>query len=253
MRPFLLFWIAVLAALPAFPQAIGSNVYSWNHSPVVKQAGYEERILLEGATRDFSHLFIQAVTLVVNPPAQPTQQLDEEALLLIKAGELTLTLGDKRKNLGPGSLVLIMPGDDYRIENKAAQPLTYYIVRYTSNEVPDLDLYRLAGGSFWIDWQEVPATADHQGSTRRMFTGATVMSNRVAVQLTTLDAGLRSYPPHTHRAAEILVLLNHPVEVHIGGKLNRAQVGDVVFVESDVSHAIHTVGNEGSTYFAIQF
>lgn len=253
MRSFLLFWIVVLATLPAFSQVIESSVYPWNHSPVVKQAGYEERTLLEGATRDFSHLIIQAITLLGNQPAQPTQQLDEEALLLIKAGELTLTLGGKRKILGPGSVVLIMPGDDYRLENKATQPLAYYLMRYTSNEMPDLDLYRLAGGSFWVDGQGVPSTANQQGGTRRLFTGATVMSSRLAMQLTTLDAGLRSYPPHTHRAAEILIILDHPVEVRIEGKLKRAQVGDLIFVESDVSHAIHPVGMEGSTCLAIQF
>jgi (S)-ureidoglycine aminohydrolase len=172
--------------------------------------------------------------------------------LIVKAGEVTLTLAGKRKRLGPGCVVLIMPGDYYRVENKAAEPLSYYLMRYTSNHMPDLDLYRLSGGSFWVDWQEVPATADHQEGSRRMVACASVMSNRVEMELTRLDTGLSTQPPHSHRAAELLILLDHPVETHIKGALKGAQVGDVIFVESEVPHCIGNSSQEGSTYLAIR-
>ena len=253
MRPFLLLLLVGLAISPAFPQAIASTVYSWEHAPVVKQTGYEVRTLLEGTTRDFSHLIVQATTLLAHQPSQPAQELDEEALLVIKSGELSLTLAGKRKTVGPGSVVLIMPGDEYRIENKANQPLTYYLMRYTSNEMPDLDLYRLAGGSFWVDGQEVSATADHRGGVRQLFAGGSVMSSRVVMQVTTLDAGLRRQPPHTHRAAEIVIILNHAAQANIGGASVGAQVGDVIFVESDVSHSIDNSHIDGITYLSLQF
>ncbi|WP_332369137.1 hypothetical protein [Spirosoma telluris] len=146
MRSFLLFWVILLASLPAFPQSVLSTVYSYTHLPAVTHPGYEEQTLAEGTTRDFSHVIVQAITIGANQPTQPTQQLDEEAILIIKTGELTLTLGSKHKTLGPGSVVIIMPGDDYQIENKVTQSLTYYQIRYTSNEMPDLDLYQLVGG-----------------------------------------------------------------------------------------------------------
>lgn len=253
MRSFLLAWLVVWAASPALAQAVTSNVYSWDHAPVVKRAGYEERTLLEGTTRNYSHFIVQAITLPANQPAQPTQQLDEEALLVVRAGELTLTLAGKRKTVGPGSVVVIMPGDDYRLENKAAQPLTYYQMRYTSNEMPDLDLYRLAGGSFWVDWQEISATTDQKKGSRQPLSYATVMSSHLALQVTTLGAGQWSQPPHTHPAAEILIVLDHPVQAHIDGALKGAQVGDLIFVESDVAHRIHNSSRESSTYLSLRF
>ncbi|GAB4021189.1 hypothetical protein GCM10028808_65270 [Spirosoma migulaei] len=253
MRYFLLFWAIGWAFFPAFSQAITSDVYSYTQLPVINYTGYEERTLLEGATRDFSHLLVQAMTLQANQPGQPTQQLEEEAVLIIKAGELTLTLGGKRKTLGPGSVVVIMPGDDYLIENKAAQSLTYYFIRYTSNEVPDLDIFQLMGHSYWIDWQQVAFTDDKHGRDRRMVPCFSVMSSRFALQVTTLNPGSERYPPHTHRAAELSLILDHPVQVEIDGKMKRAQVGDLIFVESDISHSIQNSSQEGSTFFSLQF
>ncbi|MDB5240950.1 MAG: hypothetical protein JWP57_1575, partial [Spirosoma sp.] len=80
MRPFLLFLILTVVAPAAFPQAIASKVYSWNHSPIVKQPGHEERTLLAGTTRDFSNVTVQGITLFPNQPSQPIQELEEEAL-----------------------------------------------------------------------------------------------------------------------------------------------------------------------------
>lgn len=253
MRYFLLFWVIGWASFPAFSQVVASNVYPYTQLSGSNHTGYEERTLLEGTTRDFSHLLVQVITVQPNQPNQTTQQLEEEAILIIKAGELTLTLGGKRKTLGPASVVVIMPGDDFSVENKTAQSLTYYVMRYTSNEVPDLDVFQLMGGSYWVDWQQVAATADKQGSNRQMVPCSSVMSSRFAMQVTTLNPGLERYPSHTHRAAELLVILDHPVQVEIEGTLKQAQVGDLIFVESEVSHRTQNSSPEGSTYLSLQF
>lgn len=253
MRSFLLFWVILLASLPAFPQPILSTVYSYTHAPAVNQPGYEEQTLAEGTTRDFSHVIVQAITIGANQPTQPTQQLDEEAILIIKTGELTLTLGSKHKTLGPGSVVIIMPGDDYQIENKATPSLTYYQIRYTSNEMPDLDLYQLVGGSFWVDWKELATTTNQQGNDQRLVPYPTVMSNRMAIQVARVVSGLGKNLPHMHRAAELLFILDHPVQTQIEGTSHRAHTGDLIFVESDVPHSINTSRPEGGTYLSIQF
>lgn len=253
MRSFLLLLLTVLAILPAFPQSIPSKVYSWSQAPVIKHTGYENRTIMEGPTRDFSNLAVHAVTLFANQPSQHSQTLDEEQLIIIKEGELTLTLNEKKKTLGPGSVALVMPGDLHRFENKTNVPLTYYVMQYTSNEMPDLDLDRLAGGSFWIDWQEVPYKTHDKGGIRRMFDCGTVMTKRFEMHVTTLNAGLWSHQPHTHRAAEILLLIDGTAQESIDGVLQPASVGDVIFLESNVLHGIQNTSKGSCTYFAFQF
>ncbi len=253
MKSFLFCCVIVGVAFPAFSQTITSAVYSLDQLPAVNQTGYEERTLLEGTTRDYSHLIVQAITIRANQPAQPTQQLDEEAILIIKTGELTLTLGGKRKRLGPGSVVMIMPGDDFQITNKATQALTYYLMRYTSNEMPDLDLYQLVGSSFWVDWQEAATTTNHPWGSRRTVTCSSVMSTRIAMQVMTLDPALSNDEPHSHRAAEIILILDHPAQAKIAGSLNGVKAGDFIFVESEVPHGFQAAHQTGCTYLSIQF
>lgn len=253
MKPLLFFWVLVLAPGLAFSQTVISSVFSFTHSAIGKQAGYEEQTLTEGNTRDFSHVIIQAITLSANHPTQSVQQLDEEAILLVRSGELTLTLGKNQKTLHPGSVSMIMPGDEYQIANKAAQPLTYYQIRYTSNEMPDLDLYRLLGDSFWVDWREIAATDDQRGSTRRFSPYPTIMSDRVVIEMKTVNAGLVDQPVHTHRAAELLLSLDYPVQLRMGKTTKEVQAGDLVFIESEVTHGISPLRREGCSYVYVHF
>lgn len=253
MRSIFWGWLLLLAVSPAFAQYLPSKVYRWREAPVVKHAGYEDRTLLEGTTRDFNDFSVHALTIFPNQPAQPAQQLDEELLIIVKEGELAVMVAGKRTILGPGSVVLVMPGDAYQLENKSTKPLTYYVMRYTSNEVPDLDLYRMAGDSFWVDWTKVPFQAHDKGGIRRMFDRATVMTKRFEMHVTTLNAGLWSHPPHTHRAAEILLLIENKAQESIDGVLQPAEVGDIIFLEANVPHAIQNTGKESCTYFAFQF
>lgn len=253
MKYFLFCWVVILSASPAFPQVISSAVYPWHQPPVSEKTGDQEQILLEGTTRDFSHFVVQAITVPANQPGQPTQQFDEEAILIARTGELTLTLGGKRNVLGPGSVAVIMPGDEYGVENKANQPLSYYLLRYTSNEMPDLDLYRLLGESFWVNWPEMAFAGDQSAGRRQMFACGTVMSRHLAMQITTPDSGLSVPTPHTHRAAELIFTLEHSVQVQIEGVLTEMQVGDLTFVESEVPHRVSSSKREGITYLSIQF
>lgn len=244
IKSFLFVWIVMMASRPAFSQLIPSNVYGYNPESGINHTNYEERTLAEGSTRDFSHVIVQVFTLPANKPSLPVQQFDEEAVVVVKEGELTVTLGGKRKTLSPGGMVLLMPGDDFQIDNKAAQPLTYYQMRYTSNEMPDLDVYRLLGGSFWLDRQELTANQTTYG---------TVMSSRVTMQITTIDAQAAAQAPHTHRAAELVIVLDHPVQAHVAGQYKEAQPGDVIFIESETPHSIRARGQRGSTCFTFQF
>lgn len=253
MNVVFLFGVLWLATLPALAQDIPSSVYAWHQSPVVKQAGMQDKTLLEGTTRDFANLSVHAITLQAHQPTQPEQQLDEEALIIVKAGTVTLELGNQHKNLGPGSVVVIMPGDSYRLTNETTEPLTYYMMRLTSNEVPDLDLYRLMGSSFWVDWDDVPFTPHSKGGVRKMFDYGTVMTKRFEMHVTTLNPGMQSHPSHTHRAAEILLMVDNSAQESINGTWQTAEAGDVIFLESNVPHTIRNTGQRSCTYFAFQF
>ena len=234
-------------------QAVKSNVYVWSESAVAKKATSEQRLILEGAALDFSHIKIHATTLPPHQAPHPGHKHDDEELILVKEGELTVTIEGKTKTLGAGSIAMMMPGDAHGFENKGAVPATYYVMRYTSKEPADTERGKKAGGSFWIDWQDVAFQPHAKGGVRRMFDRATVLTKRFEMHVTTLNEGLWSHPPHTHRAAEILLMMRGNAQESIDGKLQQATVGDLIFLESNVPHAIQNNGSGPCTYFAFQF
>lgn len=251
---FLLFISLIfLTTYTAPAQTIPSRVYSWEKAPVENKGGFEVRTIVEGTTRDFNDFSVHGITIPPNQTSQHADILEDEAMIIVKTGELTVSLGSRIKTLGPGSVVVIMPGDAHRLENKSSAPVTYHVMRYTSKEVPDLDLTRMAGGSFWVDWKEVVYKPNTNGGRRNIFDRATVMCKRFEMHVTTLNEGLWSHPPHTHRAAEILMLIENTAQESIDGVMQSAQVGDIIFLESNVPHGILNTTKGSCTYFAFQF
>ncbi|MEZ0487419.1 cupin domain-containing protein [Fibrella aquatica] len=249
-------FVALLCLLPAvslMAQPITSTVYAWKDAPVVKKPGTEQRKLLEGSATDFKHMEVHTTTLAANQAPHPAHKHDDEELIIIKDGELTVTIAGKTATLGPNSVALIMPGDEHGFENKGNVPATYYVMRYESKEPVDLARGQKAGGSLMIDWKEVPFQPHDKGGVRRMFDRATAMTKRFEMHVTTLKSGLNSHPPHTHRAAEMLIMVNNSAESSVDGKLISNTTGDLTYLESNVPHNITNNGQKPCTYFAFQF
>ncbi|RYF71073.1 MAG: cupin domain-containing protein [Cytophagaceae bacterium] len=253
MTRFLIALLLLAAVIPLGAQPIASTVYAWNEIPVVKKPGSEQRKLLEGSATDFKHMEVHATTVQAHQAPHPGHKHDDEELIIIKEGELTVTIEGKTKTLGPNSVALMMPGDEHGFENKSDAPVTYYVMRYSSKEPVDLARGQKAGGSFWIDWKEVPFQPHDKGGIRRMFDRATAMTKRFEMHVTTLKSGLNSHPPHTHRAAEMLIMVNNSAESSVNGKLIPNATGDLTYLESNVPHNITNNTQQPCTYFAFQF
>ncbi len=241
------------AVEPAGAQPLVSRVYGWQQTPVVKMASSEQRVLLEGSTSDFKHLKIHATTLPAHQAPHPAHRHDDEELIIIKEGELTVTIAGQTRTLGAGSVALMLPGDEHGFDNRGNVPATYYVMRYESKAPADKQRGQAAGGSFFVDWNDVAFQPHDKGGIRRMFDRATTMTRRFEMHVTTLNPGLWSHPPHTHQAAEILLLLDNTAGESISGSLHPASTGDLIFLESNVPHAIQNTGQKPCTYFAFQF
>jgi (S)-ureidoglycine aminohydrolase len=79
------------------------------------------------------------------------------------------------------------------------------------------------------------------------------MSKRFEMHVTTLNEGLKSHDPHTHRAEEIVLMINGNSEMQIGENFYKGSVGDLFFLGSNIPHAIRNVGAGSCMYFAIQW
>jgi (S)-ureidoglycine aminohydrolase len=253
MKSLLLVLISVISySLYGQVEEVKSVVYQWRDFEVEKEPGRERRQIIKGSTLDFAQFAIHATTLEPGKaPHRPHAHGDEE-LIIVKDGKLKVSINGQSKVLGAGSVAVAMPGEQHGFENAGETQVTYYILRYQSRTSVNNDRGKLSGGSFMLDWNDIPFHPHDKGGIRRYFDRPTAMCERFEMHVTTLNEGLKSHDPHTHRAGEIILLLSGSAEMQISDQHLALMPGGLAFLESEVPHALKNVGSEPCVYFAFQ-
>lgn len=213
----------------------------------------EKRQILSGTTLDIKHFEVYTLTLPeVKKYTSTTADSKVEQLIIIKSGIVNVTLHDSTKAVGPGSLALILAGDKVSFENKSGEPVSWYVLNYQTT-MENLKRGHDAGPSFLIDWNTLKATKSATGERRDLYDRATTMFERFDVHATVLNNGRNSHEPHTHRAEELILMINGECQFQIGQEKFKAHNGDAVLMGSKVLHASQNNGTEPCTYYAIQW
>ena len=240
-------------SLIAQSDSLLSGVYYWDKLETKKEDTRIRRQLLEGKTFALNYFGIHTSTLEPGKaPHPPHVHDDEEELMIVKEGQVKITIAGKSKILGPGSIAFAMPGDVHGIENAGNTQATYFILKY-KGKLPDIDRGKNAGGSFMLDWNDLKTSNTGKGYRRDFFNRATSQLNQFEMHTTALNADSVSHAPHTHVQEEIVLILRGNVEMYIDGKLFKGAAGDLYFLSANVPHALKNIGKEQCEYFAFQW
>jgi len=252
----ILFPFLFLLPLVCFAQSdsIMAGVYSWKETVHLSQKNILSSVMFEGSTHDMAYLQMNSSAILSSQ--RKTKIIvpeNEEQLLIVRSGTLWVGLRDSTFTIGAGSVALIMPGDDYFLQNAASDSCTFYLMKYRSKLPVEMNRKISSGGSFVIDWNKVTFKPHDKGGIRNFFEKSTPMGKRLEMHFTTLNQGLRSHDPHTHHAAEMIFVTQGDTEMQIGQGFLRASAGDIIYLTSNVSHAISNKGMGACSYFAFQF
>ena len=250
----LLLGFLAIMAFTSDTEKIESKVYSFSKATVEKTKTGEKRQLMDGETTHFENFEIHTTMLTPgNAPHGSHTHTDLEEIVLVKEGKLKVSINNESKVIGPGSVALLMPGDDHGLENAAEGNTTYYIIRYKSKNPVITERGKTAGGSQVFDYNEIKFTPHDRGGVRKYFDRKSALSERIEMHVTTLNPAIKSHEPHTHNPEEIIVMMKGTTEMEIGGKIYPGEVGDVYFLGSNVPHGIRNTGEEQCQYLAFQF
>ena len=242
-----------VAAIAQKNDSILSGVYYWNKLEPIKEDTRVRRQVLEGKTFALEYFEIHASTLEPGKaPHPPHTHADQEELIIVKEGQVKITISGQSKILSPGSIAFAMPGDEHGIENAGKTQATYYILKYKGRS-PNIERGKQAGGSFMLDWNELKTSNTGKGYRRDFFNRATSQLKQFEMHTTALNADSVSHAPHTHVQEEIVLILRGNVEMFIDGKLFKGAAGDLYFLSANVPHALKNIGKEQCEYFAFQW
>ncbi len=239
---------------PGVSDRVESKVYSFSKAEIMKTNSGEKRQMIDGETTHLENFEIHTTMLEPGTAPHGSQiHADTEEIVFVKEGQIEVTLNNEKKVMGPGSVVLIMPGDEHGIENVSESQATYYIIKYKSKMKMDTQRGKIAGGSMLIDWENLPFKPHDRGGARKFFDRKSAMSDRIEMHATTLNPGIKSHEPHIHAPAEIIIMMDGTTEMEIDGNIFQGEVGDIYFLGSSSSHAIRNAGTKPCVYLAFQW
>jgi (S)-ureidoglycine aminohydrolase len=254
MKNILMIFLITAIALTAQNKMVESGVYHWSSPESEKDGNVIKREILDGPTLLLKSLKADAVTLKsgmndfeIIPPSE------EQKLIIIKEGNLEVAIGEKQKDFGPGSIITIAPNDNLQYKNAGSEPVTFYLFSYDSQKPVDEVRVDSAGGSFMIDFADLEFHPHDKGGLWDYYRRPTAMFGYTEMHVTSLNPHIKSHEPHTHSAAEFVLMISGNSEMQIGDKFYQASAGDLYYLESDIPHAIQNTGDNPCKYFAIQW
>lgn len=250
MKTLTLLSFFLLNTLLTYSQ-VASLVYDYDKPESIKnQKGLETRTFFKDESRDFSTMQMDAV-IFRKAGKLKLENKGAEQLIIVKKGKINFTLNGKEQIMGAGSIALVMPGDLLRLT--APQESEVFVMTYTAKEGQSLTRGKESGGSFMMDWEEIAYKTHDKGGIRNFYNKPTAACKRMEMHVTNLNAGIKSHEPHTHRAAEIVLMIKGESEMELDGKIIHGNTGDIYYLGSEVPHAIKNIDSQQIQYFAYQF
>lgn len=257
MKKLSLFLLMTTISAYIFAQSLeklNTYVYDWNKLEVNKTKSGEKRQIFEGHTNTLSYFEVHVTTL--NPGKAPHGRhvhTDMEELIIVKEGKIEQSINGIKKVLGPGSVILALPGDDHGIWNAGDTQASYYIIRWKTGEKPNAELAKQSGGSIFYDWNDIKFTTTSKGGKRQFMRRQTALLEELEMHVTTLNPGITSHSEHVHESEEIILVIKGEVEESINGTGHKAGPGSLILLMDNVSHGIRNVGEGQCEYFAFKW
>lgn len=249
-----LFCLSSVTLTHAQEDTVTSDIYRWQDLKVEKQDSRKKRQILDGPSAFMERFEIHTTTLKPGKAPHPPHSHDtEEELIIVKEGQLKVTIAGESEVLGPGSVAFAEIGDQHGFENAGNTKATYYVIKMKTRGNPDRDRGESAGGSFMINYRKLEFKPQDKGGVRQYFRRSTALFDYFEMHMTTLKRGIQSHPPHTHKAAEIILVVEGKVEEQIEEAFHDGKAGDLIFLASESSHAIRNRGKKPCRYFAFQW
>ena len=228
--------------------------YNWDSLQVQKTKSGEKRQIFEGATGLLTYFEAHVTTL--NPGEAPHDchvHPDMEELIIVKEGLIEQSINGNKKMLGPGSVILALPGDEHGIWNVGNTEASYYIIRWRTGEKQDVTQAKESGGSVFYDWNDIEFKTTDKGGKRQFMQRPTALLGELEMHVTTLNQGITSHGEHIHDSEEIIIVLKGKVEESINGTSHQLGPGSLILLLDKVPHGIRNIGEGPCEYFAFKW
>lgn len=254
MKNTIIFLFAMFISLAAQDKSVQSGVYHWKDLAFAETRQIKKSEIFEGSTALLKSLKTEVI--ILNPVENNSITFSpsiEQRLIIVKDGNPSFILDGKEKLLGPQSIITVSPNDNLVCRTSGNESATVYVFSYNTGKPADISRVDTAGSSFMINFNDLEFHPHDKGGLWDYYRKPTAMFGYTEMHVTSLNGNIKSHEPHTHNAAEFVLMISGNSEMQIGNEFYKAEAGDLYYLESNVPHAIQNISNEPCRYFAIQW
>jgi quercetin dioxygenase-like cupin family protein len=182
-----------------------------------------------------------------------------EEILLIKEGQVEVSINGRTQGAGPGSLVFLASNDAHNLTNTGTTLAAYYVINFCTAAVHTV---RDQPAAEWappgmlssrvVDCDSLPRTPTKTGFHNTAFNSPTVTFLWLESHVTVLNPGEGTTPRNRDPGDEIFVVRSGAVEATVNGNTHLAGAGSLFYVAPNDERTMRNPGGDPCSYQVIK-
>ena len=251
--------VPVAYAPPAHMAVLGSTFIDWDALAVHTTSAGQQRAVFDNPTPTLEKLEVHITTLNPGMSSHPPHHHAWEEMLLIKEGNVEVSINGQKHRAGPGYLIFFAANDPHNLTNVGDKPATYYVINFYTDlvhTVADKPAVEQAApgklASSVIDCNGLPSTPTPTGSRVSIVDSPTLTFLTLSSHITTLNAGQSTAADMLDSGDEVVVFKSGTVDVTVNGVTARMQEGSMLYWAPNDKRTVRNIGAGPATYQVIK-
>jgi len=244
---------------PSNPAPLGTTFVDWDSMAVRITPVGQQRAVFDNPTRTLEKFEVHVTTLRPGMSSHPVHQHPWEEMLLIKEGDVEVSINGQAHRAGPGFLVFFASHDPHNLKNVGDKPAIYYVVNFVTDLVhtvadkPAVE-QAVAGKlpSSVIDCESLPSTPTPSGSRIYVVNSPTLTFLSLGSHITTLNAGQSTLPDIVDSGDELFVVKSGAIEARVNGITCRLKAGSLFYCAPNDKRTFKNLGATPASYQVIK-
>src|ERR1017187_6200896 len=228
--------VSVAYAPPSNSIVLGTTFVDWDSLAAKTTAAGQVRAVFDNPTPTLEKLEVHITTLLPGMESHPPHHHPWEEMLLIKDGNVEVSINDQKHHAGPGALIFFASNDPHNLKNVGDKPATYYVMVFATGLVhttPEKSAIEQAVPgklpSSVIDCNSLPSTPTPTGSRVSVVNSPTLTFNTLERHITTPNPGQSTAAAMLDPGDEFVILKSGQVEVTVNGVSARINQGSILY------------------------
>ena len=244
---------------PANATPLLTTFVDWDALAVKPSAVGETRAVFDNPTATLEKFEMHITTLKPGMASHPVHQHGWEEILLVKEGELEVSLNGKKLHAGPGNLIFYASHDPHNATNVGTTPATYYVINFVTDlfrTLPDKPALEqavagmLPSGIF--DCDHAAATPSATGGRAIVVNSPTLTFRQFSTHISTLNVGQATKPDVTDPGDELFIVRAGLLEASINGITCRLKEGSFFYCAPNDKRTFKNIGTTPAAYQVIK-